>query len=304
VEWIIEAGVFIEKRIVGWYSEVMNKKAILIVIIFIAGLAIGGYKLLSVRSLSNSGIKIASVPAASVFLNDKLVGKTPFEEKYPPGKYVVKLIPEDTSANYSSWQGEVTLNSSLLTYLKRELGPSELLSGGEILTLSKISSATEAQIDVSSQPDGARVIFDGQEKGMSPVLIREVSQGEHDVSVSSPGFVSRTLRAQVTLGYKLNAAFQLALLPSQPATDSGEVTTPTPTPKEKSSQEKTEVTIKDTPTGFLRVRSGPGRNASEVAQVKPKEKYTLLDEQSGWYKIAYEEGKEGWISSAYAEKTN
>ncbi len=293
----------VEKRVVGWYSEVMNKKAILIVILFISGLAIGGYKLLSARSISNSGIKIASVPSASVFLNDKLVGKTPYEDKYPPGKYVVKLIPEDTSANYSSWQGEVTLNSSLLTYLKRELGPSELLSGGETLTLSKISTATEAQIDVSSQPDGARVIFDGQEKGMSPVLIREVSQGEHDVSVSSPGFVPRTIRAQVTLGYKLNTAFQLALLPSQPATESGEVTTtPTPPSKEKSGQDKTEVTIKDTPTGFLRVRSGPSRSASEVAQVKPKEKYSLLDEQSGWYKIAYLEGKEGWISSAYAEK--
>lgn len=52
----------------------------------------------------------------------------------------------------------------------------------------------------------------------------------------------------------------------------------------------------------LRVRSGSGSGNSEVARAETNKAYKLLDEQNGWYKIEYEEGKEGWVSSTYAEK--
>jgi uncharacterized protein YgiM (DUF1202 family) len=56
-----------------------------------------------------------------------------------------------------------------------------------------------------------------------------------------------------------------------------------------------------TPTGFLRVRDQASLGGAEIGQVKPGETYTLLDEQSGWYKIKFN-NKEGWISSQYAQK--
>jgi N-acetylmuramoyl-L-alanine amidase len=62
------------------------------------------------------------------------------------------------------------------------------------------------------------------------------------------------------------------------------------------------VVIKNTPTGWLRVRMEPSLSATEAAKVKPGEKYTLLDEKNGWYKISYKEGEEGWISGRYAKK--
>ena len=43
--------------------------------------------------------------------------------------------------------------------------------------------------------------------------------------------------------------------------------------------------------------------ASEAAKVNPGDTFELLDEEAGWYKINYEENKEGWISSNYVEKT-
>lgn len=62
------------------------------------------------------------------------------------------------------------------------------------------------------------------------------------------------------------------------------------------------VVILDTPTGWLRVRSGPGTTFVEVAKVNPGEKYEFLEESSGWYKIQFKGGKEGWVVGTYVKK--
>ncbi|MCX6704567.1 MAG: SH3 domain-containing protein, partial [Candidatus Woesebacteria bacterium] len=75
--------------------------------------------------------------------------------------------------------------------------------------------------------------------------------------------------------------------------------------------ERTYIEILSTPTGFLRVRSGPGATGSEIAQVKPGDRYLFLDEDvaTGWVKIQYEapaaglpNGIEGWVSGQYIKK--
>lgn len=280
------------------YIKAMNKKAIIVALIFAIVVILGGYKFFSSRSSSVAGLKVISLPSASIFLNDKLIGKTPYEDRYPAGEYVLKLIPEETATQASSWQGKVVLNPSVLTYLRRDLGPSELTSAGEIVTMEKVSG-NEAQIAVFSSPDGAIAIVDGQEKGMTPLLLRNVTEGEHDVAVASPGFLGRTVRVQTNLSYKLVVNFQLALSDNTEATVSA-----SPIPKEVTVEKSNTsyVLIKDTPTGFLRVRSSPSTSASETAQIKPGEKYPFLEAKSDWYKISYDTGKEGWVSARYAEK--
>jgi len=279
----------------------MNKKAAIVIILLIAGLSFAGYTFYSKRSKGIAGLKVTSTPTTSIFLNDKLIGKTPYEDKHPPGEYILKLIPEDSSTTAISWQGKVNLAPALLTYVNRELGTSELTSAGEILSLEKIPG-NEAQVAVFSKPDAATVVFDGQDKGATVVLLNSVTPGEHDVAVSSPGFASRTVRISATAGYKLSVNFQLALLGGDQQTTSGISPTPGPPGTSSSTLKPPYVVIKDTPTGFLRVRSSPSTSATESAQVKPGEKFPLLDEKEGWYQITYIEGKVGWISGRYADK--
>lgn len=62
------------------------------------------------------------------------------------------------------------------------------------------------------------------------------------------------------------------------------------------------VVIKETPTGWLRVREGPGTNYSEIDKVYPGESFPLLEEKDNWYKIELEDNIAGWISANYAEK--
>ncbi|MCL5970413.1 MAG: SH3 domain-containing protein, partial [Patescibacteria group bacterium] len=64
------------------------------------------------------------------------------------------------------------------------------------------------------------------------------------------------------------------------------------------------ILILDTPTGFLRVRDSASLSGKEIAQVKPGEKYDFLSEQTGWFEIKLNDGKTGFISSQYSQKTN
>lgn len=66
--------------------------------------------------------------------------------------------------------------------------------------------------------------------------------------------------------------------------------------------EKKMVKIKDTPTGWLNMRDGPGISYAQIKRVNPGEMYELLDEQFGWYQIQLDEKTTGWITSLYADK--
>lgn len=279
----------------------MNKKVLAIILLFLVVLGLGGYKLYASRPKGISGLRVVSQPPTSIFLNDKLIGKTPYEDKHPPGEYILKLIPEEGSSQISSWQGKINLLPQVLTYVRRDLGTSELTSAGEIVHLEKLQDP-DAQIAVFSTPDAAVVLLDGAEKGVTPLTIREAVPGEHDVAVNITGFTGRTVRVQTIPAFKVTVNFQLALSQgTQEATISGSGSPTVPPGGETEELKKPYVVIKDTETDFLRVRMGPSRAATEVAQLKPGQKVPYLEEQNGWYKVVYEENKEGWISGKYGE---
>lgn len=277
----------------------MSKKALIIVLILVVAIVFGGYKLYLTRMSGVSGLKVVSNPPANIFLDDKLIGKAPYDNRQSSGEHVLKLVPDDSvTSTASSWRGKIFLQPNILTFVKRDLGVSELTSSGEIVTMEGVTSS-DAQLAVFSQPDSATIVFDGQEKGTTPFLIRDVVPGDHDVAVTSPGFIGRTIRVDAQAGYKISVNFQLALSGESDATSSAVVT---PVQSSNKEPKKPYALIKDTPTGFLRVRSAVGTSASEVAQIKPGEKYSILEVKEDWYKINYIEDKEGWISSRYVQK--
>jgi hypothetical protein len=105
----------------------------------------------------------------------------------------------------------------------------------------------------------------------------------------------------VALGEATPSAKPEETKPSGKITPTGTPKT-TPTTGVSADPTKPYALIKDTPTGFLRVRSDAATTSSELARVKPGEKYSILDEKSDWFNIQLEATKSGWISSQYAEK--
>jgi type IV pilus assembly protein PilC len=73
---------------------------------------------------------------------------------------------------------------------------------------------------------------------------------------------------------------------------------------ENISENNTQKTIEimETGTGFLNVRGLPSKTGKKVGQVKPGDKFEILEEQESWYRIKFDEEKEGWVSGEYAEK--
>lgn len=307
----------------------MFKKIFFIILIIAIGVGLFfGVRFLiaSQKQQGQSGLQVKSDPAASVFLDSRFLGRTPYEDRIEPGEYTLKLIPESTATNTASWQGKVVLSSNILTVVNRELGGSDLVSSGEVITLEKLSGK-DTEISIVSIPDGATVKIDGTDQGTAPLLLRNVEPGEHEVIISAPGFITRSVKAVATAGYKLSITAQLGIsegaensvgeqtqVTPEAQTSPGTTpkvtpsTTPKTTPKPTTASstadpQKPFITILDTPNNFLRVREEPSTESKELARVRPGEKYPLTDEKSGWFKIKVSDDNSGWVFGEYAQKT-
>ncbi|PIU03426.1 hypothetical protein COT44_03205 [Candidatus Shapirobacteria bacterium CG08_land_8_20_14_0_20_39_18] len=273
---------------------------------------------------ANAGLQVNSIPQASVYLDNKEVGKTPYEEaKLTSGEKTVKLV-----LSTIQWEAKVKLNNGTVAVVSYEFGADLDQSTGEIITLEPSTNKKSSSLTVVSQPDSSVVKVDGETKGFTPVLIENLSTGQHEIVVSAPDFKDRTITTKFFGGFKTMINVKLASAaegqltptpepsgPLTPTPTSGKIgkATPTPsttlraspTPTGKTTPTplpKPYVKILDTPTGWLRVRMKPSLTASEAARVNPGEQYSLLDQQTGWYQISYDTNKEGWISSQYAQK--
>lgn len=257
-------------------------------------------------------IRIVTSPSSTIFVNNVAVGKTPYEEKIKMGQYLIKLIPEATASQTASWQGKVSVYKNSLSYIYRDLGDSDISSSGVILTVTKMEKTTNSnygEFYVETEPSGAIVYLDNDEKGVSPLILADAVQGDHELSAFMPGFLRRTEKVRVESGYRDNAYFKLAIDPSQQQkiTDSKEATN-SATASDSAKPKKTMVVVKDsvkeTSLGALRVREEPTISASESAQVQAGDKFELLDEKEGWYKIEYKKNSQGWVYSQYADKVD
>jgi hypothetical protein len=309
----------------------MKRKIVfLLIIIGIIGITIWIIKYINDQSPKLAVLKVNGDPTVSIFLDNKHLGRTPYEDKVTEGEYTIKLVPESTTQAYASWQGNIKLTKNLLTYVNAELGESDFNSAIDVLWLEKITG-NSAQLSIVTNPDGAPIAIDGDTKGNSPLAISTINPGDHTIAISSAGFAPRTLKVKTPAGYKLIVSVKLALSPadlssSLNSSQSAESTssalliptplkikitptikpTPTsklnPTPTTDNSINFQNIQIKDTPTGFLHVRFSPGLDASISGQVKPGDKFKILDTQNGWYEINYDGINTGWVSGQYVRK--
>jgi len=135
------------------------------------------------------------------------------------------------------------------------------------------------------------------------------------VTVTSVGFLTRTLQVKLTPGYRLITTMKLGLSPGTGAAPTasptatltpsagGQTKTATSSSASQTNPAKPFITIKDTPTGFLRVRMDPDTAATEAARVNPGDTYHVEASDSGWFEIKYDGTRVGWVSGQYAAET-
>lgn len=279
----------------GKLSVLMRKVKFMVIALLLLGLVVGIiFFLLGYLKPTVGGIYIESVPSSSVFINSERVGKTPYKDTLEPGEVVVKLVSDSFEAPLAPYETKVTLVSGVETVIRRDFGETQEVSGGEIISFEKIDK-NETGIAIITLPDAAQLFIDQETKAFSPYKSSTITPGIHQIKVSANGFKDKNIEVKAHQGYKLTAIVELV----------PEINIDAEEEVEKEEEKVEKVKIIQTPVGFLRVRSEPSTLGREVSRVEPGQVFPFLEEdtKTGWYKIEYEEGQEGWISNKYAEIT-
>lgn len=275
------------------------KKKVISTILALIGISLVGFATLLFLGIFNkqqSGILIESDPVAKVIINGQEVGKTPYEADRESGEVMLQIKPEKIEGIVlDDYETKIDLVPGVRTIVKRVFKEADEYSSGVVVSFEKIGG-DEAFVAVVSTPDNAQILIDGKNYGFTPLKIK-VQAGDHILSISSSGYLEKTLPIKVYKGYKLTASVKLAKSPA-------ELQTPQPILSEQI-EVKEKIRINKTDIGFLRVRSGANVGFPEIAQVKENEEYDILEEgeHASWYKIKVGE-LEGWVSSEFVTKLN
>lgn len=273
-------------------------------------LFLGGCTLRNPFLKKPAGLEVSSDPTAVVYLNDNQLGTTPLtRDDLEPGDYTLKLVPQEDGL--TTWETQLTLKKEATTIISRNFADSETDSAGYILELRQ-DAGDQAYLSIVSDPDTINLHLDGQAKGYTPVSRLEVSPGSHQLLLSSPGYHELPLSLNAVKGYNLVISAKLSpdlITLSTPPPSTSSATTPeedSSPPQDEQLPDSTQldppyVTIKETGTGWLRVRKEPSATSVELGKVNVGEELPYLEDttETGWYKVEFE-GEEGWLSARYA----
>lgn len=273
------------------------KKILFYVVPFLGAVAVFAGVVLFLNQKSGKGaLQVTSAPPSQVYLNGQLIGETPLckcdvKEMIPIGNYRVRLIPKEGDSK--PYEEQIVINKSTLTVVDRTFGEN---SSGSVITLIPLSNKKDTELMVISFPDKTNVFLDNNQKGVTPILLKDVIESDHELKLTKEGYLDKTLRIRTTLGYRLKS---IVFLSVDPGVASSSAQTPLSAPQVPKIEK---VTVLDTPTGFLRVRENSSIASSEIGRVSPGDSLELATEKEGWFEIKMTDGKTGWISSQYAKK--
>ncbi len=255
------------------------KKTSPVFLCLILAIALSGCSVIG--QTNRAALQVTTNPQASVFLDNKHIGKTPFfSDQLQEGIYTIKV-----SASDATYIDKIELKNGALTVVNRDLNNNFLAQSGEILWLTDGAK----NVAITTNPPDSNVEIDGQYRGKSPILVDDLEIGDHKVSVTKSGYLTREYTIKNSNNYTLVSSVTLA---SQAAKN--------PTSQTETTQVE-KVEILNTPQGFLRVRKDPELTSQEIGQVESGSTYEVVQETDNWIKISFD-GKLGWVSAQFTKK--
>jgi hypothetical protein len=125
---------------------------------------------------------------ATIYLNEKPVGTSPFEGKgLSPGKYQVRVTQE----GYETWKKEITLKP------------------GEILELPVQLALVEGELVVTAQPSLAKIYINGKFVGNTQYTGKDLRPGRYSVRVAKEGYEIWEKDVRVEPGKKIEVVARL-----------------------------------------------------------------------------------------------
>lgn len=306
------------------------KQLVLFATLLFASVFLSACDPLTKKAKSGLQVQITDTTAASVYLNDNYVEKTPFiSRELNPGEYTLKIQPDDPTL--IPYETKITLRAGLLTVVTWQLASRPELSGGVMYEMEPINLKNKSEISFATIPDGAIITVAGTEKIFSPALIPDVTPGHIEFEVTLPSYGTQKHTINAIPGYRMLVTVKLAkenlnaptTQPEQTQQESQatqEAVAATPTPP--ASSEPIPATTSATPTGptnagqqviinstnfyvdgseVLRVRDLPSPSGKEVGFAKVGSVYPYLEKTENNFLNIQFDGISGWVSSQYAQ---
>jgi hypothetical protein len=126
------------------------------------------------------GMNLQSVPdGASLMVNGEYHGKTPLT--------ISDLSPGDYAVTFSRFG-------------YRDLSVKVPVEQGKIAEVTATLQKITGTLVVSSTPPGARVLLDGVDRGLSPVVLENISADNHTVMLDKDGYVTAARQVMIPVG--------------------------------------------------------------------------------------------------------
>jgi hypothetical protein len=247
------------------------------------------------RESGKGALQVTSSPQSQVYLDNKLIGKTPLclcdlPQLLKVGEYDIKLIPVQNGFNVTSQK--ININKGALTVVDKTFDKRPSVSSGSLITLFPIDDENKSEILIISTPSGADVILDSIPKGTTPILLKDIPISDHEIKIIKDGYKEKIVKVKTVAGNKLEAIINLGIR-TDLAVQNNTAST--------SANFSKKVIVLDTPTGFLRVRERDSLNSPEIGTVNPGDKLELISEKTEWFEVRLPDSKVGWISANYAK---
>jgi PKD repeat protein len=203
----------------GLYSVTLNARDICTGTVSTASMS--HYVTITVQS---GTLAITTVPKnANVFVDNVFKGVTPLTLTDTPSGYHVLRI---TLPGYGDYITSATVEPSKTVLVQVELRTEGANTSATTAPATPATTAPARQngsVALTSVPNGAAVTLDGTYQGTTPVIIPDVLPGNHEITMSYPGYAP--FRQSISVGSSQTTAVNANLvIATEPAAGSGSLT--------------------------------------------------------------------------------
>lgn len=243
----------------------------------------------------SSKINVVSEPSqAKVFIDDAEVGKTPYSSTaLTDGEYDLRIEKDGYEPQIARIKIQKSFKLNVLVQLFPIPVPEKVVGVGTSTTVLDLSSSLdELFLDPASWAKGVVYWNVTRQNSLKLSYFVDYAGAIYDTSGKvMEGSDKIALKAGDTIGYLGRKS------------DNG-ITTDAQTALARfgESAGASKVKVLNTGTGWLRVRSEPSLDGTEIGRLNVGEEVPLLEEKGSWVKVSLPDGKEGWVAASYVSK--